>query len=384
MAGFFFYSNFAAAEFGFTFSCSQIKNCLKEELKNKFAVIGSGSFATALVKILNGNDVPVHWCVRSQHIVDHVMKHGHNPSYLRSVSFNTSLLEMGTDHAEIISKAEYIILAIPSAYTEEVLDKLPKDIFEEKKVISAIKGILPRTNLLVNDYLKNEFGFDANDYYTIMGPCHAEEVASEKLSYLTFTGLHDKTAQWIADQFKNYYINVITNSDVYGVQFAAILKNIYALGSGIAHGLEYGDNFLSVLIANAADEMAGFLRKVGIRNIEIGVHKEPIPGVQLLKTSFRKSANYAASVYMGDLLVTCYSMYSRNRTFGTMIGKGFTVKAAQLEMNMVAEGVNASRSFYIINKEVGAEMPIATTVYKILWEDVPPAIAFEELEQVLI
>lgn len=312
------------------------------------------------------------------------MKYGHNPSYLRSVSFNTALLEMGTDHTEVIRKAEYIILAIPSAYTEEVLNKLPRDIFEGKKVISAIKGIMPRTNLLLNDYLKNEFGFDANDYYTIMGPCHAEEVASEKLSYLTITGLHDKTAQWIADQFKNYYINVIINDDVYGVQFAAILKNIYALGSGIAHGLEYGDNFLSVLIANAADEMAGFLRKVGIRNIEIGVHKEPIPGVQLLKTSFRKSANYAASVYMGDLLVTCYSMYSRNRTFGTMIGKGFTVKAAQLEMNMVAEGVNASRSFYTINKEVGAEMPIATTVYKILWEDVPPAVAFEELEQVLI
>jgi glycerol-3-phosphate dehydrogenase (NAD(P)+) len=148
--------------------------------------------------------------------------------------------------------------------------------------------------------------------------------------------------------------------------------------------LEYGDNFLSVLIANAADEMAGFLRKVGIRNIEVGVHKEPIPGVQLLKKSFSKSANYAASVYMGDLLVTCYSMYSRNRTFGNMIGKGFTVKAAQLEMNMVAEGYNASKSFYNINKEVGADMPIANTVYKILWENVPPAVAFEQLEGELI
>lgn len=355
---------------------------MKDELINKFAIIGSGSFATALAKILNGNDVPVHWCVRSEQIIDHLKKYGNNPSYLRSVFFKKDLLELSTNIEETIQKAEFIILAIPSAYTEEVLDKLPKTVFEGKKVISAIKGIMPRTNSLLNDHLKNEFDFDIHDYYTIMGPCHAEEVASEKLSYLTFTGMHNKTTQWIADQFKNHYINTVINDDLYGVQFAAILKNIYALGSGIAHGLEYGDNFLSVLIANAADEMAGFLRKVGIRNIEVGVHKETIPGVQL--TTLRKSANYAASVYLGDLLVTCYSLYSRNRTFGNMIGKGFTVKAAQLEMNMVAEGYNASRCFYNINKKLGADMPIATTVYKILWEDVPPKIAFEQLENELI
>ncbi|NCU06260.1 MAG: NAD(P)-binding domain-containing protein [Chitinophagaceae bacterium] len=359
---------------------------MKQEEKNtsKIAIIGSGSFATALAKILNGNGVPLYWSVRSQHIIDHIKKYGHNPSYLRSATFNTSLLTLTTDLTEAIKESDYLILAIPSAYTEEVLDSLPKDIFTGKKIISAIKGIMPNRNILLNDYLKNEFGFDPNDYYTIMGPCHAEEVASEKLSYLTFTGLNQTTTQWIADQFRNHYINTVTNDDVYGVQFAAILKNIYALGSGIAHGLGYGDNFLSVLIANAADEMAGFLRKVGIRNMEVGVHKEPIPGVQLMKTSLRKSANYAASVYMGDLLVTCYSLYSRNRTFGNMIGKGFSVKAAQIEMNMVAEGYNASKCFYLINKEVGSDMPIATAVYKILWEDVQPSVAFDQLEQVLI
>ncbi|QNA43958.1 NAD(P)H-dependent glycerol-3-phosphate dehydrogenase [Lacibacter sediminis] len=356
----------------------------QEELNQQFAIIGSGSFATALAKILNGNGVPLNWCVRNQNIIDQIKKHGHNPSYLRSATFNTSLLTLTTNLTETIEQSDYLILAIPSAYTEEVLDKLPKDIFEGKQIISAIKGIMPNRNILLNDYLKNDFGFDPKDYYTIMGPCHAEEVASEKLSYLTFTGLDQTTTQWIADQFRNHYINTVINDDVYGVQFAAILKNIYALGSGIAHGLEYGDNFLSVLIANAADEMAGFLRKVGIRNMEVGVHKEPIPGVQLMKTSLRKSANYAASVYMGDLLVTCYSLYSRNRTFGNMIGKGFSVKAAQLEMNMVAEGYNASKCFYLINKELGADMPIATAIYKILWEDVQPAEAFEQLEQVLI
>jgi glycerol-3-phosphate dehydrogenase (NAD(P)+) len=356
---------------------------VSQNIQNKFAVIGSGSFATALVKILNDNDVPVQWCVRNEHIIEHLKKYRHNPSYLRSASFKVELFALGTNVKECIEAAEYIVIAVPSAYIEAVLDPLPKNIFEGKKIISAIKGIMPRNNILLNDHLKNEFGFDVNDYYTIMGPCHAEEVASEKLSYLTFTGLHDKTTQWIADQFKNHYINTVINNDVYGVQFAAILKNIYALGSGIAHGLDYGDNFLSVLIANAADEMAGFLRKVGIRNIEVGVHKETIPGVQLQKTPLRKSANYAASVYLGDLLVTCYSPFSRNRSFGTMIGKGHTVMAAQLEMNMVAEGYNASKCFYLINKEVGADMPIATTVYKILWENVSPLMAFEELEDLL-
>jgi glycerol-3-phosphate dehydrogenase (NAD(P)+) len=356
---------------------------LNGDTNYRFGVIGSGSFATALAKILNDNNIHLHWYVRNQQIIDHLKKYGHNPSYLRAASFKTDLLELTTDLETCIKAVDYIVIAVPSAYVETVLKPLPANIFEGKKIISAIKGIMPTNNILLNDLLKNEFGFDVNDYYTIMGPCHAEEVASQKLSYLTFTGLHDKTTQWIADQFKNHYINTVINDDVYGVQFAAILKNIYALGSGIAHGLDYGDNFLSVLIANAADEMAGFLRKVGIRNMEVGVHKATIPGVQLQKSPLRKSANYAASVYLGDLLVTCYSPFSRNRSFGTMIGKGYSVRAAQLEMNMVAEGYNASRCFYLINKDVGADMPIASTVYKILWENINPSEGFRELEDML-
>ncbi len=357
---------------------------MPQTTQHKIAIIGSGSFATALVKILNDNGHTIYWCVRHQTIIDHLKKHRHNPAYLRSASFKTELLTLSTDVEETVKAAEYVVLAIPSAYVETVLQPLPKDIFTGKKVISATKGIMPTKNVLLNDHLKTEFDFDPNDYYTIMGPCHAEEVASEKLSYLTFTGLHDLTAQWIADQFKNHYINTVINSDVYGVQFAAILKNIYALASGIAHGLDYGDNFLSVLIANAADEMAVFLRKVGIRNIEVGVHKEPIPGVQLQKNPLRKSANYAASVYLGDLLVTCYSPYSRNRSFGTMIGKGYSVKAAQLEMNMVAEGYNACRCVHLINEGIKADIPIATMVYKILWENLSPAEGFRQIEDTMI
>jgi glycerol-3-phosphate dehydrogenase (NAD(P)+) len=211
-----------------------------------------------------------------------------------------------------------------------------------------------------------------------MGPCHAEEVAAEKLSYLTFSGIDGAAAAKIAECFNTEYLNTVINEDVYGVQYAAILKNIYALGAGIAHGLEYGDNFLSVLIANCADEMAGYLRKVGIRRMEVGVHEGEDP------ITHRKTPNYAASVYLGDLLVTCYSLYSRNRTFGNMIGKGYSVKAARLEMSMVAEGYYASKCIYLVNKTIGAEMPIADTIYRILWENVKPSDGLNLIEQVLV
>jgi glycerol-3-phosphate dehydrogenase (NAD(P)+) len=352
--------------------------------QHTFAIIGSGSWATALAKILSDNNVPLHWYIRNRQMADHLLKYKHNPTYLRSATFKTELLTLHQKVTDAIAAAQYVILAIPSAYIENVLDELPQDALKGKKIISAIKGIMPRQNVLLNDHLKEQFDFDVNDYFTVMGPCHAEEVASEKLSYLTFTGLEEEQAQWIADRFKNHYINTVINNDVYGVQFAAILKNIYAVASGMAHGLDYGDNFLSVLIANAADEMAVFLRKVGIRNIEVGVHSEPIPGVQLQKKPLRKSANYAASVYLGDLLVTCYSLYSRNRTFGNMIGKGFSVKAAQLEMNMVAEGYNACRCLYLINRELHADIPIATTIYRILWENLAPSEGFRQIEETLI
>src|SRR5258708_28211607 len=212
-----------------------------------------------------------------------------------------------------------------------------------------------------------------------MGPCHAEEIANEKLSYLTFSGIDVTFTEKIASYFTTDYLNTVVNGDIYGVQYAAVIKNIYALGAGIAHGLEYGDNFLSVLIANCADEMAGFLRKVGIRHIEVGVHTEEEDPV-----SHKKSANYAASVYLGDLLVTCYSLYSRNRTFGNMIGKSYSVKAAQLELNMVAEGYNASKCIYLINKEIKAEMPIAGMIYSVLWQHVPAIEAFNTIEKFLV
>jgi glycerol-3-phosphate dehydrogenase (NAD(P)+) len=350
----------------------------------QFAVLGSGSWATALVKMLSDNGVTVHWYIRNEQTIQHIRQYKHNPAYLSSAILKTDTIQFYADPVQAVSLADAVILAIPSAYIGDVLGLFGPEQLQHKKIISAIKGLLPGKNILINDFLATEYGMDMNHYYTIMGPCHAEEVASEKLSYLTFSGLNEDGAQEIADYFKNHYINTVINTDIFGVQFAAVLKNIYAVSSGIAQGLDYGDNFLSVLIANAADEMAVFLRKVGIRNIEVGVHKEPIPGVQLQKNPLRKSANYAASVYLGDLLVTCYSPLSRNRTFGKMIGKGDTVASAQKEMNMVAEGYNASRSIYQINEHMNADMPIARTVYKILWEQLPANEGFRMIEETMI
>lgn len=344
-------------------------------------VIGSGSWATALAKILTDNRNPIRWWIRNASTVQHLLQRRHNPAYLSSVYFDTALLTVDTDVSAVIRASELLVLAVPSAYIEETLEGLPPDAFLGKKVVSAVKGILPSGNRLLNDYLETRFQVELSDYFTVMGPCHAEEVAAEKLSYLTLSGIDPVATTAIAQRFNAPYLNTVVNDDVYGVQYAAVLKNIYALGAGIAHGLEYGDNFLSVLIANSADEMASFLRQVGARNMEVGIH-HLIPGVS--QGPLRKTANYAASVYLGDLLVTCYSLFSRNRTFGNMIGKGYSVRAAQLEMNMVAEGYNASRSLYEINREVGADMPIAGTVYRILWEGLAPGEGFRGIEGALI
>jgi len=343
-----------------------------------FGILGSGSWGTAIAKILTDNGQTIYWWNRSQKAIDQIISRRHNPHYLSTAYFNPNQLKLTTDPVEVIRNSDAIIIAIPSAFAAQTLLALDKNIFTGKKIISAIKGILPEQNLLLNDFLKNEFDFPLEDYFAVLGPCHAEEVAAEKLSYLTFSGINEEATHEIARHFKTDYLNTVENDDIYGVQFAAVLKNIYAVGAGMAHGLDYGDNFLSVLIANSADEMAGFLKKAGIKNIEVG-HVDTLPS-----SNEHRSNNYAASVYLGDLLVTCYSLYSRNRTFGNMIGKGYSVQSAQLEMSMVAEGYNASKCMFHINQTILAEMPISETVYRILWEHLPPAEGFKKIEGALI
>jgi len=343
-----------------------------------FGILGSGSWGTAIAKILTDNGHIIHWWYRSEQAIHQMMETKHNPPYLSGTYFNTNLLKLTTDPGEVIRKSDCIVVAIPSAYVTSILLPLDKNIFFEKKVVSAVKGILPEKNQLLNDFLKGEFNFPLENYFSVLGPCHAEEIAEEKLSYLTFSGIDKMATKGIANKFKTRYLNTVENEDIYGVQFAAVLKNIYAVGAGLAHGLDYGDNFLSVLIANSANEMAGFLNKTATKNIEFGQQDS------LSLPSNSISNNYAVSVYLGDLLVTCYSLYSRNRTFGKMIGMGHAVKSAQQEMSMVAEGYPASKSIYQINKVIVANMPIAETVYKILWENLSAREGFTQIESILV
>ena len=326
----------------------------------QFGIIGSGSWATALAKILTDNGNTIHWWVRNNDTIGYMEKRRHNPHYLSAVYFSQSQLHLSDDIRKVVSQSDAIVIAVPSAYVENALQQLPAGALKGKKIISAVKGILPGENQLLNDYLAMHFQVALSDYFAVLGPCHAEEVASEKLSYLTFSGMDEAVTATIASHFKTEYLNTMVNNDIWGVQYAAVLKNIYALGAGIAHGLEYGDNFLSVYIANTANEMVGFLRKVS--------------------DAQHASVNYAASVYLGDLLVTCYSLYSRNRTFGNMIGKGYSVKSAELELNMVAEGYNASKCIHKTNEQVKASMPIAATIFEILWEHLPAAEGFKKIE----
>ena len=344
----------------------------------RIGVIGNGSWATALVKILTDNQHRVNWWVRNEKSIEHIQRRRHNPNYLHSAYFDVSLLNFSSDVNEVVNHSDLLVLAVPSAFIQGVLEQLAGQDLAGKKILSAIKGLVPGPDVLLNEYLQTRYSVPLDNYFAVLGPCHAEEVASEKLSYLTFSGIDVKTTGQIATLFQTGYINTIVNTDILGVQYAAVLKNIYALGAGIAHGLEYGDNFLSVYIANSADEMAGFLRKLGAQHMVVGEHETTDP------VTHKKDINYAASVYLGDLLVTCYSLYSRNRTFGAMIGKGYTVQAAQLEMNMVAEGYYASKCIFNINKKIGADIPVAETIYKILWERMNAGEGFRKVEEVLV
>ena len=337
----------------------------------QYGIIGSGSWGTALAKILTDNGQAIHWWNRSEEAIRSFQKRGHNPQYLSAARFDMSLLTLSTNLASVIHACEVLIVAVPSAYIHAVLSTVPKQAFAGKKILSAVKGILPERNQLLHEYLADHFNVPLSEYLTVMGPCHAEEIAAEKLSYLTFSGTDPQMLNQLLQDFKTAYVQTVANPDVLGVQYAAVLKNIYALAAGIAHGLEYGDNFLSVLTANAAREMGAFLQQ---QNMTISSH------LQHERVAYKHQPDYAASVYLGDLLVTCYSPYSRNRQFGTMIGKGYSVKSAQLEMNMVAEGYNASRCMHQINQAVGASIPIADTVFSILWDGIHPATAFSGLE----
>jgi len=335
--------------------------------KGQIGIIGSGSWATAIAKIITGNGHPITWWVRQQSNIDYFTKRHHNPHYLRNTYFNITNIHFTASIQALVDESDIILIAVPSIHIASALEGVDPASLKNKKIISAVKGVIPKYNILLNEYLAKQFNVSLENYFTLLGPSHAEEVAAEQLSYLTFSGLDTKQTEQIASYFATEYINTRINNDVIGVQYAAVAKNIYALGAGIAHGLEYGDNFLSVFIANAAKEMDCLLSAIMQTNNR-----------QLEKT------NYTASVYLGDLLVTCYSLHSRNRTFGNMIGKGYSVRTAELELNMVAEGYNASKCIMAMKDTIQIDLPIIKAVYQILWEGHDPLATFKEIEKTLV
>ena len=328
------------------------------QIIKKIAVIGGGSWATAIVKILSDNIVEkeVFWWMRSETAIEHIRQFKHNPNYLSSVEIKIPSENISSDIKFIISKADSILLNVPAAFLKDSLSGITAEDLKGKKIISAIKGIVPDENLIIGEFMNQKFGIPFNNIMVISGPCHAEEVALEKLSYLTIASPDLEKAACFAGMLNTRYIKTNISDDIYGTEYSAVLKNIYAVASGICHGIGYGDNFQSVLISNAIREMKRFVDAVHPINRDI---KE--------------------SAYLGDLLVTAYSQFSRNRTFGNMIGKGYTVKSAQLEMNMIAEGYYAANSLHQINKIYKVNMPICRAVYAIIYERHSPHIEMKLL-----
>ena len=317
----------------------------------KIAVIGGGSWATALVKILCNNVSSVNWWMRNQDAIDHLIEFKHNPNYLRSVEFDLSKINISSDLKEIIGPSDIVIIATPSAFLVSIFEDFPMELFKDKIVFSAVKGIIPEYNAIPARFIHKTFGTPYENIGIICGPCHAEEVALERLSYLTIACQSEKNAHILAKLLACRYIKTTVSDDLFGTEFSAVLKNIYALASGIYAGLGYGDNFQAVLISNAMQEIENFIDEIH------PIHRD-----------------VKSSAYLGDLLVTAYSKFSRNRTFGFMIGKGYSVKTAQLEMEMIAEGYYATKCLMEINKKFQVDLPIVEAVYNILYEKISPVI----------
>lgn len=298
--------------------------------------------------------------MRNAQSVEHIHKFRHNPNYLSSVEIKLPQENISTDIKDIIARADFILLNVPAAFLKEALHDITPADLKGKKMISAIKGIVPDENLIIGEFLHQRYGIPFTDIVVISGPCHAEEVALEKLSYLTIASHDTQLAATFAGMINTRYIKTIVSDDIFGTEYAAVLKNIYAVASGICHGVGYGDNFQSVLISNAIRELKRF-----------------VDAVHPIDRDIKETA------YLGDLLVTAYSQFSRNRTFGNMVGKGYTVRSAQLEMNMIAEGYYAVNCLHEINKQYKVNMPICEAVYAILYERKPPVIEMKQLAEKL-
>ena len=314
----------------------------------KIGVIGGGSWATSIVKMLCENVNCVNWWMRNEDAIEHIQKYGHNPNYISDAELKKERLNISSDIDKIVRDSDYLVLAVPSAFLKSTLKNLTVSI-KDKVVFSAIKGIVPENNTIVGEFLYNQYKVPYENIGVITGPCHAEEVALERLSYLTIACGDLKKANLFAKSIESRYIKTTVSDDIYGTEYSAVLKNVVALASGICHGLGYGDNFQAVLVSNAIREIKRF-----------------VDTVHPIKRDINESA------YLGDLLVTAYSQFSRNRTFGEMIGRGYSVHSAQLKLKMIAEGYYAVKCIIEINEEVKLDMPISEAVYNILYNRKSP------------
>lgn len=313
-------------------------------LPGKIAIMGGGSWATALAKIVLSTQEHIHWYMRRPELIESFKQVGHNPNYLTSVTFDTQRITFYSDINQVIRDSDTLIFAIPSPFLKQHLKKV-KASLKDKFIISAIKGLVPEENMLITDYFAEYYKVPHENIAVIGGPCHAEEIALERLSYLTLGCTDSGKAEMLSRIFNNHYLRNSPSQDVTGIEYASVLKNVYSVMAGICHGMKYGDNFQALFLTNAIKEMRRFIDSV-----------HPI------------ERDITDSVYLGDLLVTAYSRFSRNRTFGTMIGKGYSVKTAQLEMEMIAEGYFGTKCIYEINEKYKVEMPILDALYRILYE----------------
>ena len=327
--------------------------------KSKIAVIGGGSWATAIAKIVLANADSINWYMRRQEQIDEFIRLSKNPSYLTGVKFDTDRIHFTSDINKLVRTSDILIFATPSPFLKQHLKKLKRKL-DNKFIVSAIKGIVPDENMIVTDYFEQLYNVPKDNIAVLAGPCHAEEVALERLSYLTIACTSREKARMLAQRFNTSFIRTSISDDIMGIEYSSVMKNIYSIAAGICHGLKYGDNFQAVLVSNAIQEMNRFCNATNPMHRDIN-----------------------ESAYLGDLLVTAYSKFSRNRLFGTMIGKGYSVKTAQIEMEMIAEGYYATKCIKEINECFHVNMPILDAVYNILYERVSPSIEIKLLTESL-
>jgi len=329
-------------------------------VKGKIAVIGGGSWATAIAKIVLTNEDTINWYMRRQEQIDEFIRLSKNPSYLTGVKFDTERINFTNDINKVVRSSDLLIFATPSPFLKQHLKKLRVKL-NKKFIVSAIKGIVPDENLIVTEYFQQFYGILPENLAVLAGPCHAEEIALERLSYLTIACTSREKARILANRLATNFVKTSISDDVIGIEYASVMKNIYAVAAGICHGLKYGDNFQAVLLSNAIHEMSRFCNAMNPIYRDIN-----------------------ESAYLGDLLVTAYSKFSRNRLFGTMIGKGYSVKTAQMEMEMIAEGYYAVKCIHEINENYQINMPIVDAVYQILYNKSSPILEIRKLTEELI